>query len=72
MAANDIVKFTVKDKRPALVPLSMLGLTWPPPEELTFGGVTMVRIGMSQLTDEQAEEMTFIARGAEYVEKDHG
>lgn len=41
---------------------------WPPPEEIPVRGSAgrYVRIRMSQLTDEQQEEMTFIVRGAEY------
>lgn len=58
-----------------------VGLEWPPPEraiidkdgtfrEATDGDpsfLVMVRITMSQITDEQRAEMTHVARGAEYL-----
>lgn len=63
------------------IPLQVLGLEWPPPERLTIldgGGVRgavesdpaehiMKRIRMSEITDEQREGMTHVARGAEYL-----
>ena len=52
---------------------SALGVEWPPPERLAIGGMTYVQHNRSQLTDEQAEACTSIARGAEYfMEEDHG
>lgn len=53
------------------LPLSALGLEWPPPERITeLAGVEMerplVRIRMSEITDEQRAGMTHVARGAEY------
>lgn len=43
-----------------------LGVEWPPPDELDFLGFKFKLIRRSQLTDEQAAECSFIARGAEY------
>lgn len=61
------------------VPLTALGLEWPPPERLWLDGKgarpatteddpneVMVRMSLSQLTDEQRERMTHVCRGAEY------
>lgn len=48
-----------------------LGVEWPPPEEVNVMGFMFKRTRYSQITDEQREGMTFVARGAEYepVEK---
>jgi hypothetical protein len=43
-----------------------IDLEFPPPEELEWGGRTFKRIRYSQITDEQRETMTHVARGAEY------
>lgn len=43
-----------------------LGIKWPPPEELDVYGFIFVRHRMSKLTDKEAKECDFVARGAEY------
>ena len=45
---------------------NQLGVEWPPPEELELFGFKFKQIRRSQLTDEQAKDCDFIARGAEY------
>lgn len=55
-----------------LIPCNALGLEWPPPERLTslngtdFSDDPLVRVRMSDLTDEQADHPN-VARCAEYV-----
>ncbi len=50
------------------IPLKDLHLEWPPPERLTIMGEDMplVRVSMSELTDEQRAGMTNVCRGAGY------
>jgi hypothetical protein len=48
------------------VPLKMLGLEWPPPEEISYSGLIYKRERYSEITDEQRKDMTHVVRGAEY------
>jgi len=47
-----------------------LGYTWPPPDEITWGGFLFEQIRRSQITDEQREGMSHVMRGAEYNVKE--
>ena len=46
-----------------------LGYTWPPPEQIVWGGFHFVRIRYSEITDEQRADMEHVCRGAEYKPK---
>ena len=75
MAESDIIRFHLAGEA-IILKLSQLKMTWPPPEkfmlDLGLGmPVPLVRIGMSQLTDEQIADCDHLCRGAEY-EVDHG
>lgn len=48
------------------ITLKTLGLEWPPPEEISYSGLIYKRERYSEITDEQREGMTHVARGAEY------
>ena len=66
---DDFVRLNLSVGSP-IISLKGMGLEWPPPERITeiHGSPLsepMVRVSMSQLTDEQAEHPN-IARGAEY------
>lgn len=43
-----------------------LGVAWPPPMLLEWGGFTFDQISCSEITDEQREKMTHVCRGALY------
>lgn len=43
------------------------GVSWPPPERVNLYGFWYQRERYSQITDEQREKMTHVARGARYV-----
>lgn len=47
--------------------LCNLSIEWPPPSRLELLGLEFVRARMSEITDEQRQRMTHVARGAEYV-----
>lgn len=49
------------------VPLSQLGMDWPPPELVIINEVRYERDSFSSITDEQREQMTHVCRGARYV-----
>jgi hypothetical protein len=64
-------------------PCKEVGLTWPPPERLFVEGPklreandedpqgeVLIRDGISEITDEQREQMTHVVRGAEYFYPD--
>lgn len=62
---NDFCLFLFEGgKRPFTC--NSLGIEWPPPEELELFGFQFKQLRRSQLTDAQAKDCTFIARGAEY------
>ena len=44
-----------------------VGIDWPPPPMLDVGGFILLRKSYSQITDEQREGLTHVARGAEYL-----
>lgn len=48
------------------ITLTKLGLEWPPPEEVNFYGLLYRQVRCSEITDEEREGMTHVARGAEY------
>lgn len=62
---NDICRFEGPDK--GIVTCTKLGVEWPPPEKINLNGTEYERVGMSQLTDEQAAASDNIARGAQYT-----
>ena len=49
-----------------IIRCKLLGLTWPPPEEIDIEGFKLKRIRLSSITDEQRKTMTHVCRGAEY------
>jgi len=49
-----------------------LDIDWPPPERLNIAGVALVRISISEITDEQRAGMTHVCRGAEYHQEQIG
>jgi hypothetical protein len=70
---NDMVRlhFTIGAQT---IPCKALGLEWPPPERIVeLNGTTfeppLIRVRMSQLTDEMADH-PHLARGAEYYYED--
>jgi len=80
MADNDILKVRVEYIGTIWFKLSDVGLTWPPPKRIVVENGQEIRaatqnddsktvfrrISMSRLTDDQAEGMDCVARGAEY------
>ena len=62
---SDFCKFEGPDT--GMVTCIKLGVEWPPPEKINLNGTEYQRVQMSKLTDEQATEMTFVARGAMYA-----
>lgn len=62
---DDFVRLVTPDG-PRNIPVKKLGLSWPPPEEISVNGVTYQRQRMSSLSDEERAGMTHVARGAEY------
>jgi hypothetical protein len=64
---DDIIRIPIQIlDRSITVTLKSLGLEWPPPEELSYFGLIYKREMYSEITDEQREKMTHVARGAEY------
>lgn len=76
---NDFIRIRFEMFGEQNLPLNKLPFEWPPPEKiyLSEGGLrefqegdeeslTLIRTSMSQLTDEEAEEATHVARGAVY------
>jgi hypothetical protein len=49
-----------------IIPLMKVGLSWPPPEEILFEGLTYERESLSTITDKQREKMDNVMRGAVY------
>jgi hypothetical protein len=62
---SDFCKFEGPDS--GMVTCTKLGVEWPPPEKINLNGTEYQRVQMSKLTDEQATEMSFVARGAMYT-----
>lgn len=74
---DDFIRINLMTAGAKNFPCKLLGLEWPPPERIVelngqdFSDDPLIRISMSEITDEQRERMTHVARGAEYVyEKD--
>lgn len=50
--------------------LKGLGLSWPPPEKISLGGVVFVRQSYSAISDEQRQLMSHVCRGAQYIKSE--
>ena len=66
MTFDDDMAYLQFDGGLKIVPISALGLSWPPPEKIEVAGFPMQRTRLSSLTDEQRKGMTHVCRAAEY------
>lgn len=66
MTFDDDLLVLMFDGGRKMVALKTLHLEWPPPDIITFQSFQMKQTRRSQITDAQREQMTHVARCAEY------
>lgn len=62
----DVIRLKMEIVPDITISCKEAGIEWPPPEVLELKGHKFKRTRMSEITDEQIQEMGYVSRGAEY------